>query len=200
MVSTGKGRCSSGLQGNPPRSPAPPAAPPPPRSPAPHREGCSCSGSWACSPGAAPPSWGTEAGIPAAAASTEHGGFSRGPDASQEPSTHPRTEPERGSERGRTSNSSQKPCVAFPPASAALLSSCTRLSMLAALTLVALRGWQGGPGVHAWRVPWRPSQGSCQGPTPLPLPPRLGAARRPLPWGERPPLAPKTHMRGAIPA
>lgn len=42
-----------------------------------------------------------------------------------------------------TSNSSQKPCLAFSLASAALLSSCTRLSMLAALILVALRGWPG---------------------------------------------------------
>lgn len=42
-----------------------------------------------------------------------------------------------------TSNSSQKPCLAFPPASVAPVSSCTRLSMLAALILVALRGWHG---------------------------------------------------------
>lgn len=47
-----------------------------------------------------------------------------------------------------TSNSSQKPCLAFSLASVALLSSCTRLSMLAALILVAFRGWPGEVCVH----------------------------------------------------
>lgn len=59
------------------------------------------------------------------------------------PSAGPCRSPEDGSLRGgSTSNSSQKPCLAFSLASVASLSSCTRLSILAALILVALRGWQ----------------------------------------------------------
>lgn len=64
-------------------SPGPPCGP----RPRPHRGGCSCIGSWACSPAAGPLSGDTGAGIPAAAASGGCGALAGGPNPSPEPST-----------------------------------------------------------------------------------------------------------------
>lgn len=55
-----------------------------------------------------------------------------------------------------TSNSSQKPCLAFPLASAGPLSCRTRFSMLAAVILVAFRDWPGERCVHPWQGPADP--------------------------------------------
>ena len=124
------------------------------------------------------------------------------------------TAPEDGSrgvggsgQQSGTSNSSQKPCLAFSLASMASLSSRTRLSMLVALILVVLRGWPGEARVQAQQgpadpiVPWPPH--------PCPQPPCAslvsflpgGAVPESLaPPGGEAHSEPKVQVPGGIPA